>query len=146
MIYGRYLAQDSFEEDDPALEEEEKQRRQFAELVGLHPNLVTDAIPRNDRELYERLLRSDGQSANALTQLGGMFFGRGDFERARDCLVRASETAPWFADPYYLLAETYRLEDKKPRACLLWWLIARPLSDYVRLDGDQKWGTAKVPG
>src|SRR5579872_1376243 len=123
VIHGRYLAQDSFEEDTPAFAEEETQRRRFAKLVGLPPAVVTDPIPRNDRELYERLLRADSQSAHALSQLGSLFFGRGDIERARDCFVRASEAAPWFADPYYLLAETYHLAGNKERACRLWWQV-----------------------
>lgn len=123
VIYGRYMAQDEFEERAPEYEEEEAQRREFAELVGLPVVLVTDAIPRNERELYERLLRADGQSAYALSHLGSRFLGQGEVERARDCFVRASEAAPWFADPYYLLAETYRIAKQHARACDLWWQV-----------------------
>jgi tetratricopeptide (TPR) repeat protein len=120
VIQGRFMAQDSFEEDSS---EEEKQRHAFANIVGLPANLVTEPLPRNDRELYERLLHADSQSANALSQLGSRFFGAGDLQRARDCFVRASEAAPWFADPYYLLAESYRVEGNDSRACGLWWQV-----------------------
>ena len=123
VIYGRYLAQDTFDENTPEYEAEESQRKEFANLVGLPPDLVTDALPRNDRELHERLLKADGQNAWALSKLGSQFFGQGQIERARDCFVRASEAAPWFADPYYLLAESYRVSGSELRACRLWWQV-----------------------
>jgi len=123
VIYGRYVAQDTFEDDTPEYAEEESQRREFARLVGLPPEIVTDSLPRNDRELQERILKVDGQNAWALSQLGSQFFGQGHIERARDCFVRASEAAPWFADPYYLLAESYRLTGNGDRACRLWWQV-----------------------
>src|SRR2546422_4528367 len=66
VIHGRYLAQDSFDEEDPQYAEEEDQRGHFADVVGLPKSLVMDALPRNDRELYERLAVSDPQSAQAL--------------------------------------------------------------------------------
>jgi hypothetical protein len=121
--YGRYTAQDEFEADDPKYSDEEKQRREFAQLVGLPLHVVTEPIPRNDTELYERLASSDPQGASPLLQLASIFLGRGELERARNCCVRASEAAPWFADPYYLLAETYRLEGNEGRACQLWWQV-----------------------
>jgi tetratricopeptide (TPR) repeat protein len=123
VIYGRYLAQDSFEEEEAGGEGEDAQRLEFAELLSLPPELVRDAIPRNERELNERILRADGQNAWAISQLGGHFFRQGKIERARDYFVRASEAAPWFADPYYLLAETYRLSGDEARACRLWWHV-----------------------
>jgi tetratricopeptide (TPR) repeat protein len=133
IIYGRYLAQDSFDEDEEDFAEEDAQRREFAELVGLPSHLVTDPIPRNDRELNERIVRADGQNAWTLAQLGGQFFGQGQIERARDYFVRASEAAPWFSDPYYLLAETYRTTGDHGRACRLWWhVFESPISFSTR--------------
>lgn len=123
VIYGRYLAQDTFEDGTPEYREEEAQRREFAKLVGLPSEMVTDPLPRNDHELHERILRADGQNAWALSKLGSQFFGQGQIERSRDCFVRASEAAPWFADPYYLLAESYRLSGSDGRACRLWWQV-----------------------
>lgn len=142
VIYGRYVAQDLYEEDGPDTEEEEQQRREFANLVGLPTEIVTDTIPRNDRELNERIVRMDGQNAWALCQLGGQFFGQGQIERARDYFVRASEAAPWFADPYYLLAESYRMSGDNERACRLWWRVFEsPISFSTRTSnydlGDQ---------
>src|SRR5262249_27006128 len=118
-----YLAQDTFEEDDPQYEEEELQRRQFAEVVGLPKSLVMDPLPRNDRELYERLAASDPQAAQAMCQLGSLTYGRGDAERSRDFFARASESTPWFADPYYLIAETYRVRNNLDAAVPRWWHV-----------------------
>ncbi len=123
VIHGRYLAQDTFEEDDPQYEEEELQRREFAEMVGLPKALVMDPLPRNDRELYERLAASDPMAAQAMSQLGSLSFGRGDFERARDFFARACESSPWFADPYYLIGETYRVKGKLEEAIPRWWQV-----------------------
>jgi hypothetical protein len=119
-VYGRYLAEDAFEEQQP---EEETSRRKFAEVVGIPPRFLTDPLPRNEQELYEKLLKADPQSPWALCELGSRFLAAGDLQRSRDCLVRASETAPWFSDPYYLLAESYHAEGGLPRACELYWHV-----------------------
>ncbi len=123
VIHGRYLAQDSFEEDDPQYAEEEDQRGHFADVVGLPKSLVMDPLPRNDRELYERLAVSDPQSAQALAQLGSFSMGRGDMQKARDFFVRGSESSPWFADPYYLIGETYFAECDAESAVPRWWQV-----------------------
>jgi hypothetical protein len=123
VIHGRYLAQDSFEEDDPQYNEEEIQRQEFAEVVGLPKGIVLDPLPRNDRELYERLAAADPQAAQAMAQLGSLSFGRGDFERARDFFARACESTPWFSDPYYLIAETYRIKENLVEAVPRWWQV-----------------------
>ncbi len=123
VIHGRYLAQDSFEEGDPELEEEEQHRREFVETLGLPLALMRDAVPRNDRELYERLATSDPQSAQAMAQLGSISLGRGDMGRARDFFVRASEATPWFADPYYLIGETYLTDRRPEEAVPRWWQV-----------------------
>jgi hypothetical protein len=56
-----------------------------------------------------------------MVQLGSVFLGRGDVQRARDFFARASEATPWFADPYYLIAETYRREGSISDAVDRWW-------------------------
>jgi len=92
-------------------------------VVGLPRSLVMDPLPRNDRELYERLADADPQAAQAMVQLGSIALGRGDLERARDFFARASESTPWFADPYYLIAETYRSEETCDGAIPRWWQV-----------------------
>src|SRR5215831_18652449 len=69
VIHGRYLTQDSIDEEDPQYADEEEQRREFARAVGLPKALVLDPLPRNDSELYEKLAGSDPQGAQAMVQL-----------------------------------------------------------------------------
>lgn len=136
VIYGRYLAQDDFDAATPQLESEETQRQEFARLLSLPRALLTDPLPRNERELHERLIASDSQSAYALSQMGSACLGRGDLERARDYFVRASEATPWFADPYYLLAHTYLLERKPACAVERWQQVFRcPIALSTRTGG-----------
>ena len=123
VIQGRYDAQDEFEEDDPEYQEEEENRRRFAEFLDLPKSLVLDALPRNDRELSERIAAWDPQSTRALCQLGTVWAARKEVGRARDFFARASESAPWFGDPYYLVAETYREEEKISEAISRWWRV-----------------------
>jgi tetratricopeptide (TPR) repeat protein len=123
VIYGRYVAQDTFDDETEDFEEEDITRRQIAERLGIPSELATEPLPRNERELNERLARADGQNAWAYAQLGSHYFGQGQLEKARDCFFRASEAAPWFSDPYYLLAETYRTSGDMSRACELWWRV-----------------------
>jgi len=120
VVNGRYLAQDELEEGDPGREREEEERREFVRRIGLPEELATEPVPRNDRELYERLVALDCQGTHAVAQLGSVFLSRGDLERARDFFVRASEATPWFADPYYLLAESYRRQGAFPDAVVRW--------------------------
>jgi tetratricopeptide (TPR) repeat protein len=121
VIHGRYLTQDSFDDEDPQFAEEEEQRREFARVVGLPRALVLEPLPRNDSELYEKLARSDPQGAQAMLQLGTVCMGHGDNARARDFFSRASESTPWFADPYYLIAEAYRRDGNVEAAIERWW-------------------------
>lgn len=123
VIHGRYLAQDSFDEGDPSCRDEDGQRREFARVVGLPQTLVTEPLPRNDRELYERLAQADPQCTQAMAQLGSQWLARGNREKARDFFARATESAPWFADPYYLLAESYRIEENLEAAGARWWQV-----------------------
>ena len=83
--------------------------------------------------MFERLAAWDPQSTQALAQLGSIWASRKDTGRARDFFTRASESAPWFADPYYLLAETYSEESKTAEAIARWWqVVQRPLALSTR--------------
>jgi tetratricopeptide (TPR) repeat protein len=119
VVTGQYLAQDAVDEDH--LSEQEISRR--VKQLSLPADLMEHTPPRNQRELSERLAREDPQNALALAELGSMELARGEFQRARDFLVRASEAAPAFSDPYFLLGETYRVEKNESRACELWWKV-----------------------
>ena len=133
VTQGRFSAQDEFEEDDPEFQEEEENRRRFAEFLDLPKALVLEPLPRNERELHERIAAWDHQSTQAISQLGCVWAARKDVGRARDFFARASESAPWFSDPYYLLAETYRSEEKIPDAISRWWqVIERPIALSTR--------------
>ena len=58
---------------------------------------------------------------------------RKELERAKDFFTRASESAPWFADPYYLLAEAYRVEGKEDQSIDRWWRVLQcPLALSTR--------------
>ena len=118
VVIGRYHAQDA-EEDFPSESEIERSVKD----LSLPASLTDGAPPRNERELAERLVREDPQNALALAQIGSMELARGEFQRARDFLVRSSEAAPTFSDPYFLLGETYRIEGNAGRACELWWKV-----------------------
>jgi tetratricopeptide (TPR) repeat protein len=119
VILGRYQAQDAPNGDYQSDDEIDRCVRQ----LSLPSELMEMGPPRNGRELSERLAREDPQNALALAELGSMELARGEFQRARDFLVRASEAAPSFSDPYFLLGETYRIEKNETRACELWWKV-----------------------
>jgi tetratricopeptide (TPR) repeat protein len=119
VLLGRYNLQDA-PEGDPVTEEDiEDAVRQ----LSLPEALVRSDPPRNERESWERLAREDPQNGWALAHLGSAELARGELQRARDFLVRASEAAPWFSDPYFLLGETYRIDKDHSRACGLWWQV-----------------------
>ena len=120
---GRFLMQDRFEEDE--IEEEEYHMRQVAGVTGIPDTIVLEIPPRNERELYEKIVHSDPQNAFALCQLGSWFYSSGDVQRATDCFVRASEAAPWYADPIYLLGEAYKSTGDLERAVGLWWQVVQ---------------------
>ncbi len=123
VVTGRYEANDIYAHDDPQFAEEEEHRREFAEILRIPLNLLVQPLPANERELNEHQRMADPQSPSALDQLGCFYLARGELDRARDCFARASETAPWFADPYFLIAETYRLEKRLDEAALRWWQV-----------------------
>ncbi len=107
LIRGRYEAHDEQGDDDPLFSEAEEQRRDFSKIVGIADELAEMPVPRNATEMHEQSCSADPQATDALNQLGCRHLGQGNYERARDFFARASESAPWFADPYYLIGETY---------------------------------------
>lgn len=80
---------------------------EFCTIVGMDAGFARMPTPRNTTEMHEQVCALDPQAADALNHLGCRHLGMGSVERARDFFVRASEAAPWFADPYFLLADTY---------------------------------------
>jgi len=122
LITGRYLTLDEPEDVIPPAVMV-AQRKELAQLSGLPPMLLTGEAPRNERELHKKLVTLDAQAAFSLLQLGCIHYAKGFVEKARDYFTRASEAAPWFADPYYLLAETYRSEHHMEQAIERWWQV-----------------------
>jgi hypothetical protein len=128
VLKGRYDLQDENEElGDVPLENllDEEAMLQLTEMLG---TTTREPLPRNDHEFYERMLFHDGQNTEALLHTGTWFLAKGDaasLERARDYFARASEISPWFADPYYLLAETYHRTERNEEAFLRWWQVVQ---------------------
>ena len=101
--------------------------RKIVRGMNLPPSLLTAPLPRNDSELYERLATLDPQDSQSLCHLGCAQHGRGDDERALDFFHRAGEAAPWFGDPYYLVANVYRERRSFARAVQEWWAVVQSL-------------------
>ena len=101
--------------------------RKIVRGMNLPPALLTGSLPRNDSELYERLAALDPQDAQSLCQLGCAQRSRSDDERALDFFHRASEAAPWFGDPCYLVADVYRERRNFARAVQEWWAVVQCL-------------------
>ncbi len=126
VLVGRYETEEQVDESAPDWEEQEE-RREFAERVGLPMELALGPIPRSDSELYERLASLDPQDAVSLCHLGCLRRARGDGERALDFFHRAGEAAPWFGDPPYLVADIYCERGDYRRAIQGWWAVAQRL-------------------
>jgi tetratricopeptide (TPR) repeat protein len=129
VLVGRYETEDQAEADLSDWSEI-ADRREFARRVGLPVELLLDPIPRNNTELYERLASSDPQDAVSLCHLGCVWRARGNSERALDFFHRASEAAPWFGDPPYLVADVYRERGDRPRAIRSWWAVVQRLLPF----------------
>lgn len=107
LISGRYEMYDEHGDDEPLFQEAEEARRELCHVVGIADTLSDVPAPRNTTEMYEQMCAADPQASEALSHLGCRRLAQGDTERARDFFARASEAAPWFADPYYLIGEAY---------------------------------------
>lgn len=129
VLIGRYETEDQWEEETPEWQEQ-TERREFARRLGLPPDLLLGPIPRNDTELYERLASLDPQDAASLCHLGCVRRAHSDDERALDFFHRASEAAPWFGDPAYLVADVYRERKDYERAIQGWWAVVQHLLPF----------------
>jgi hypothetical protein len=126
VLVGRYETEEQWPEEVRD-RDEAAARRLFARRLGLPGEMLTGPMPRNDSELYERLVASDPQDAVSLCRVGCARRAQGNSERALDFFHRAGEAAPWFGDPYYLLADTYRLRGSRERAVQGWWAVVQCL-------------------
>jgi hypothetical protein len=126
ILVGRYETE-AQELEDAEDWQADREQREFARLLNLPEDLLFGSVPRNDTELYERLACTDPQDAVSLCHLGCVRRARGDSERALDFFHRASEAAPWFGDPYYLVADIYRERRNYERALQGWWAVVQSL-------------------
>ncbi len=126
VMVGRYETEDEWllEDRDP---QEETERRTYARLLDIPESLFFGDLPRNDTELYERLLRWDAQDAATLLHLGCVKRWRNEEERALDFFHRAGEAAPWFGDCAYLVGDVYRTQERLDRAVGAYWSVANSL-------------------
>jgi hypothetical protein len=105
----------------------------FQSLLGIPQSLFQDRLPGNDAELYQRLVGIDAQDCVSLSHLGCSARSNGDEERALDFFHRASEAAPWFGDPCYLMADIYRRKENYGRAMNGYWtVVEHPVSLCTR--------------
>ncbi len=123
VLTGRYAAEEQ-EEVEGELEQEYS-----ALLVQMG---MTDAsarlpLPRSDAELYHALTQMDPQNAVSLCHMGCARRAQNDPERALDLYFRAAEAAPWFGDPFYLIADIYREREDSEHAAMSWWSVAQRL-------------------
>ncbi len=126
VLMGRYETDEQTTEQAGDWQEQGDQR-EWARLFDLPVELLFGAMPRNNAELHERLVLLDSQDAVSLSHLGCARRARGDEERALDFFCRASEAAPWFGDPAYLMADVYRERRSYARAVESWWTVAQCL-------------------
>lgn len=126
VLVGRYETEIQGTEAADGGSEDEGTRK-IVRGMNLPPALLSGSLPRNDSELYERLAALDPQDAQSLCHLGCAWRSRGDDERALDFFHRASEAAPWFGDPTYLVADVYRERRNFARAVQEWWAVVQCL-------------------
>lgn len=128
MLVGRYETEEQLAgEIDTNDWQENSDQRDFARRFDLPVELLFGTMPRNDTELYERLVQMDPQDAASLCHLGCVRRAHHDDERALDFFYRASEAAPWFGDCAYLVADVHRERGNDTRAVESWWTVAHSL-------------------
>lgn len=122
IVTGRYETDDEWPggslPNQPRLE-------LFQSLLGVPPSLFHDRLPGNDTELYQRLVATDPQDCVSLSHLGCSARSNGEEERALDFFHRASEAAPWFGDPCYLMADAYRRRENYEKAMNGYWAVVQ---------------------
>lgn len=127
ILLERYETEEQWPEEVQDWQQE-TERREMAQVLSLPTDLFLRPVPRSDTELYESLVRSDSLDSLSLCHLGCAQRSRGYEERALDFYHRASEAAPWFGDPYYLIADIHREKRGYVRAVQCWWeILQRPL-------------------
>lgn len=126
VLIGRYEMETQLTDSTRDWEETSDQAL-LAHLLGIPEQIVLGPVPRNDTELYEKQAGYDPQDAFSLCHLGCTWRGRGDSERALDFFHRAIESAPWFGDSSYLLADIHREKKNYKRAAQGWWAVVQQL-------------------
>ncbi len=126
ILSARYETEEQWSAENGDREEEARQR-EIARCFGLKSEALFGSPPRSDSELYERVIALDPQNATSLCHVGCLHRARGDAERALDFFHRAGESAPWFGDACYLVADIYRERRKPERAVVGWWEVAQRL-------------------
>ncbi len=122
VIAGRYETDDEW----PGAALPERARLDlFRTLLSIPQTLFRDVLPGNDTELYQRLVGLDAQDCVSLCHLGCAARANGEGERALDFFHRASEAAPWFGDPSYLMADAYRRHENFSRAMSGYWAVVQ---------------------
>jgi tetratricopeptide (TPR) repeat protein len=124
VMVGRYETEVQGPDDDSWQSESSLHR---LSRIGIPESVLYSPIPRNDTELYERLVSCDPQDATSLCHLGCVLRARGDSERSLDFYHRAIESAPWFGDAAYLVADIYRERGDRERAIQGWWAVVQRL-------------------
>jgi len=72
--------------------------------------------PDRQEEIYTRLVQLHPDDERALTLLGGLYFGRLDYQRAISHYEKATAIAPDFSPPYNNLGYSYRFIEDYARA------------------------------
>ena len=128
ILTGRCEAE--LDEEEPGDDTEEADaRRDLSHALEIPENLLLGELPRNEAELFERLVNEDAQNAYGLLKLGCIVRGRNETERALDFYHRASEAAPWFGDCAYLAGDLYREGGRLDRAVQCYWsVISTPIA------------------
>jgi len=124
----RTVASGRYESDDdwPADANLDRARVEVIQSkLNLSSELFSESLPRNDTEFHQRLVRLDSQDCVSLCHLGCAARSSGDEERALDYFHRACEAAPWFGDPYYLLADVHRRRENFERALAGYWAVVQ---------------------
>lgn len=122
VVTGRYETDDEW----PGASLPDRSRLDlFRTLLSIPPALFGNQMPGNDTELHQRLAGLDPQDSVSLCHLGCAARSSGDEERALDFFHRASEAAPWFGDPSYLLADAYRRRESFGRAMHGYWAVVQ---------------------
>ncbi|HSV73372.1 MAG TPA: tetratricopeptide repeat protein [Chthonomonadales bacterium] len=121
MVLGRHAFAES---GDPGEERQELEcQSAIAEATAITLPEALNRSPRNEAELLQQWLDVDPRAPEALLHAACRALQVGEIERSRDLLTRASETAPRFADPYYLLAQTYARHGQITAAMPRWWEV-----------------------